>query len=166
MRINKIYSITMLLTVLTFLFVIGCEKKTETNPEEKVESTIEKPVVETPVEKVDSVKPEEPKIVIPDMLGAWSGTFDSRACTLKITKQDSTTFSGSITVNYHRVLNQNISGSVSSEKLIVSMKDLIHSRYMGLYSGKLSEDMKSFSGTFTKTVDKTNVNFNLKKNNK
>lgn len=163
MRINKIYSITMFLTALTFLFVIGCEKKTETNPEEKVETTIEKPVVETPVEKVDSVKPEVPKIVIPDMIGTWSGTFDSRACTLKITKQDSTTFSGSITINYREVVNQTVSGTVNVEKNTVSMKDLIHSRYQGTYSGKLSSDMKNLAGTFTITVDKKNLSFNLNK---
>lgn len=163
MRMNKIYSITMFLTALTFLFVIGCEKKTETNPEEKVETTIEKPIVETPVEKVDSVKPEEPKIVIPDMLGTWSGTFDSRACTLKITKQDSTTFSGSITINYREVVNQSISGTINVEKNTVSMKDLIHSRYQGTYSGKLSSDMKNMAGTFTITVDKKNLSFNLNK---
>lgn len=163
MRINKIYSITMFLTALTFLFVIGCEKKTETNPEEKVETTIEKPVVETPVEKVDSVKPEAPKIVIPDMLGTWSGTFDSRACTLKITKQDSTAFSGSITINYREVVNQSVSGSINVEKNTVSMRDLIHSRYQGTYSGKLSADLKNLSGTFTITVDKKNLSFNLNK---
>jgi len=163
MRINKIYSITMFLTALTFLFVIGCEKKTETNPEEKVETTIEKPVVETPVEKIDSVKPEEPKIIIPDMLGTWSGTFDSRACTLKITKQDSTAFSGSITINYREVVNQSVSGTINVEKNTVSMKDQIHSRYMGTYSGKLSSDIKNMSGTFTITVDKKNLSFNLNK---
>lgn len=163
MRINKIYSITMFLTALTFLFVIGCEKKTETNPEEKVETTIEKPVVETPVEKIDSVKPEEPKIIVPDMLGTWSGTFDSRACTLKITKQDSTAFSGSITINYREVVNQSVSGTINVEKNTVSMKDQIHSRYMGTYSGKLSSDIKNMSGTFTITVDKKNLSFNLNK---
>lgn len=163
MRINKIYSITMFLTALTFLFVIGCEKKTETNPEEKVETTIEKPTVETPVEKVDSVKPEAPKIVIPDMLGTWSGTFDSRACTLKITKQDSTAFSGSITINYREVVNQSVSGTINVEKNTVSMRDLIHSRYQGTYSGKLSADLKNLSGTFTITVDKKNLSFNLNK---
>lgn len=159
MRINKFYSILTFIMAITVLFVAGCEKKTETNPEEKVNTTIEKPVVE----KVDSVKPEEPKIVIPDLIGTWSGTFDSRACTLKITKQDSTTFSGSITISYREVVNQSVSGTLNVEKSTVSMRDLIHSRYQGTYSGKLSADMKNLSGTFTITVDKKNLSFSLNK---
>jgi len=97
------------------------------------------------------------------MLGTWSGTFDSRACTLKITKQDSTAFSGSITINYREVVNQSVSGTINVEKNTVSMKDQIHSRYMGTYSGKLSSDIKNMSGTFTITVDKKNLSFNLNK---
>lgn len=162
MSINKFNSILISVTALAVLFAAGCEKKTETTPEEKM-TTNQKPVVETPVEKVDSVKPEKPKVVIPDMVGTWTGVFDSRACTLEITKQDSTTFSGSITINYREVVKQSVSGSINIKKMTVSMQDLLHSRYKGTYFGKLSTDMKNYSGTFTLIVDKKKLSFNLNK---
>lgn len=142
-------------TVLTFSFFIGCEKKEAPKQEEKAIETTPQPAVEQP-------KVEEKKVVL-DLMGTYTGTLDSRATTLKITEQTDTTFSGSITINYREAINQKISGKLDQEKMVVTMKDMLHSRYAGTYSAKLSEDGKKLSGTFTQTVDKTKSSFSLNK---
>jgi len=43
------------------------------------------------------------------------------------------------------------------------MTDQVHSRYMGKYNGKLSEEADNFSGTFTMNADDSKFSFNLKK---
>jgi hypothetical protein len=43
------------------------------------------------------------------------------------------------------------------------MVDQIHSKYMGKYNGKLSDDAKNLSGTFTMNRDGTKSSFNLNK---
>ncbi len=102
-------------------------------------------------------------MVIPDLKGKWTGTFDKRTTTLRITEQDGMTFKGSITINYREVINQQVSGTINEKTMEVSMKDLLHSRYAGTYKGKVSEDMKILSGTFTQNVEKTKFSFSLKK---
>jgi len=101
--------------------------------------------------------------VILDLKGTYSGTLDSRATTLKITEQTDTTFTGSITINYREVINQKISGKLDQEKMTATMKDVLHSRFAGTYSAKISEDGKKLSGTFTQNVEKTKYSFSLTK---
>ncbi|PIP79252.1 MAG: hypothetical protein COW85_01775, partial [Ignavibacteria bacterium CG22_combo_CG10-13_8_21_14_all_37_15] len=95
--------------------------------------------------------------------GIYTGKFDSRATTLKITEQTDSKFSGSITINYRETINQKISGELDQEKMTVTMKDMLHSRFAGTYSAKLSEDGKKLSGTFTQNVEKTKYSFSLNK---
>lgn len=97
------------------------------------------------------------------MVGVWTGKLDSRLATLTITKQDDNTFEGKIVVNYRKPLNQDVKGSCNSETKTITMADQLHSRTKGKYSGKLSDDGKTFSGTFTTLVDKKSYNFNLTK---
>ncbi|MCK9424853.1 MAG: hypothetical protein M0Q21_02315 [Ignavibacteriaceae bacterium] len=148
----------LLFTVLTFSFFTGCEKK------EAPKETVKMPAETTPQPAVEQPKVEEIKAVL-DLKGTYTGTLDSRATTLKITEQtdSNSTFSGSITINYREVINQKISGKLDQEKMTVTMKDMLHSRYAGTYFAKLSEDGKKLSGTFTQTVDKTKSSFSLNK---
>lgn len=156
----------ILLFLLTAFFIVSCEqKKTE-------ESHASKDTVQVKVEEPGSVDTskidtttlvKEPEVVIPDLKGKWTGTFDQRATTLRITEQDGKSFKGSITINYREVINQQVSGTIDEKTREISMKDLLHSRYAGTYRGKLSEDLKSFSGTFTQNVEKTKFSFNFKK---
>ncbi len=146
----------LLFPVLTFFLFIGCEKKEV--PKETVKTTTET----TPQPAVEQPKVEEKKAVL-DLKGTYTGTLDSRATTLKITEQTDTTFSGSITINYREVINQKISGKLDQGKMVITMKDLLHSRYAGTYSAKLSEDGKKLSGTFTQNVEKTKSTFSLSK---
>ena len=146
----------LLFPVMTFFLFIGCEKKEV--PKETLKTTTEttsQPAVEQP-------KVEEKKAVL-DLIGTYTGKLDSRATTLKITEQTDTTFTGSITINYRETINQKISGKFDQGKMVVTMKDMLHSRYAGTYSAKLSEDGKKLSGTFTQNVEKTKYPFNLVK---
>ncbi len=166
---EKLKSKSLLLTSLLILFaffITSCEQK---KPEEGVpqkdtsQVKVEEPaLIDTAkIDTVASVK--ETESVVPDLKGKWIGTFDQRSTTLRITEQDGNSFKGSITINYREVINQQVSGTINEKTREIIMKDLLHSRYAGSYRGKLSEDMKTFSGTFTQNVDKTKFNFNLKK---
>ena len=97
------------------------------------------------------------------MVGTWTGKLDSRFTTLTITKQDGNNFEGKITINYRNKVKQNVKGSFNAENKTIKMEDQLHSRYKGKYSGKLSDDGKTFSGTFTTNVDKKSYNFKLVK---
>lgn len=153
------WGFTLVLTVFTFSFFIGCEKKEA--PKETTE-TVKTPVETTPQPAAEQPKVEEKKVIL-DLKGTYSGTLDSRATTLKITEQTDTTFTGSITINYREVINQKISGKLDQEKMTATMKDVLHSRFAGTYSAKISEDGKKLSGTFTQNVEKTKYSFSLTK---
>lgn len=145
----------MVLSVITF---IGCEKKTEqqqndVNNESNVPDTISS--VNEPVVNEE--------IAIPDLIGTWTGTFDKRTTTLKITQQTDSSFSGKITINYRQVINQEVKGTISPTTMKISMKDQLHSRYQGKYDGSLSENGNNFSGTFTMDLDGKKFSFNLNK---
>ena len=151
---RQFWVFTLLLTVATFSFFIGCGKEEAPKQEEQVAETTPQPAAEEP-------KVEEKAVL--DLKGTYTGKFDSHATTLKITEQTESKFSGTITINYRETINQKISGEFDQEKMTVTMKDMLHSRYAGTYSAKLSEDEKTLSGTFTQNVDKTKFSFNLNK---
>lgn len=154
-------SIITLFLALAVLFAAGCGEKK--NEEAQTGDEPNTNVSDTSMSETssDPSSIEEPAVVIPDLKGTWTGKFDSRATTLKITEQDSTSFKGSITINYREVINQQVSGVIDAEKNTFTMKDLLHSRYAGNYNGKLAEDLKSLSGSFTSKVDKNTFTFNL-----
>jgi PBP1b-binding outer membrane lipoprotein LpoB len=141
------------LALFSFVFLAnGCEKKVE-EPKQ-----VEQPVVQ----QVDTPKVVEQSV--PDLVGTWKGTFDKRACTLKITDQEGLSFEGSITVNYRDAKNQKIKGSFDTEKLTFKMSDQIRNREAGSYSGKFNEDLSVMRGSFTVSADevKRAVSFELK----
>jgi hypothetical protein len=150
---------------LALLVLTSCEQK---KPEEV---SISKDTLQVKAEEAvpvdtlskDAATVKEQEVMIPDLKGKWTGTFDKRATTLRITEQEGKSFKGAITINYREVINQQVSGTVNEETMEISMKDLLHSRYAGTYKGKLSEDVKKFSGSFTQNVDKTKFSFNLTK---
>lgn len=159
---NSLSKILMILALsITLLAIIACEKKTDT-PEVKEESIQEEPaqIEETPEEVTE---PEVPVVQIPDLMGQWKGKFDARNTILNITEQTDSTFKGRITISYREVINQDVEGTISPSTMRMTMKDMLHSRFRGRYSGKLSEDGKNYSGTFTMDVDKSQFSFNLTK---
>jgi hypothetical protein len=139
-------SFLLIFTTFTLIVFLGCEKKTDTPDMQEVEE-----------------ETEEPAMVIPDLMGTWTGKFDNRATTLRITEQTDSSFTGKITISYREVINQDVTGTLSPSTNRINMKDMLHSRYRGTYSGSLSEDGTTYAGTFTMDLDKTKFQFSLKK---
>jgi hypothetical protein len=154
-----------LLNTLIFLFILlasGCQQEKKETPQPSVETKKDTSgSMQQGQIKTDSLKKGSESV--PDITGTWDGKFDSHTTTLKITEQDSLNFKGNITIHYRQVINQQVSGKFDPVKKTLTMKDLLHSRYQGTYDAKLSEDLRSFSGTFTMSVDKKKLNFNLMK---
>ncbi len=111
----------------------------------------------------DEIKKKELEAKAVSLIGTYVGTFDKRTTTLEITEQTGNTFKGKIQIDYREVIYQQVSGQFNPKDKIITMKDFLHSRYAGSYTGKLSDDLKTFSGVFTMTIDKTTFDFSLTK---
>lgn len=158
---SSIKSLLSISIISAFLFFIACEKKTEQTKQPKDGTQTE----QTAPDKLQEIKEPvvEEKISIPDIKGNWTGTFDGKLTTLNIIEQTDSSFSGKITINYKQPINQDVIGNFNPSTLKMSMADQLHSKYMGKYNGNLSNDYKSFAGTFTKNRDGSQYSFNLKK---
>ena len=161
LKLNK--RLIAAMTIFAVIAFIGCEKKTEQQQDGVNGESISPDTISAVSESMDNEPVVEEKITIPDLKGTWTGKFDNRATTLKITEQTDSSFSGKISINYRQVINQEIKGAISPSTGKISMKDQLHSRYQGKYNGKLSEDGKNFSGTFTMDLDGKKFTFNLNK---
>jgi hypothetical protein len=150
------------LFILTFAILFtGCNKKEEKQTEEKPKTEMTSNAnANNPAEQP---APEVQKPAIADLRGTYTGVFDKRPTTLIITEQTEKTFKGKITINYREVINQEVTGEFDPDTKKVTMKDMLHSRYAGTYSAKLSDDLTKLTGTFTMNVDKTNLSFSLTK---
>ena len=170
MSTKKSYRFKGLLRIISGLsllilmsLMLGCEtKKEDTEPADKIQhESVQKEVIDSAAIKAAENAMKEAH----SLVGTWKGKFDGRATTLKITEQDGNLVKGKITINYREVINQDVSGEFNPETMNVILNDLLRSRYMGTYKGKLSADMNNFSGIFTMKVDKKNMSFNLTKEN-
>lgn len=158
--------IFIILLILTSAIYFGCEQKSDG---EKV--ITDKDSVETNVSTANEATSNgtdpdpaaEPELSIPDLSGQWSGIFDHRSAVLEITEQTDSSFSGKISISYRDPIHQQVKGLLNMTNLNVTMTDQLQSRYMGTYDGKLSEDFKNFSGTFTMKNDNSKYSFNLTK---
>ncbi|MFO7525606.1 MAG: hypothetical protein R6W68_09145 [Ignavibacteriaceae bacterium] len=158
--------IFIILLIFTSAIYFGCEQKTD-----EKEVITDKDSVETNTSTANEATSNEtnpdpavePEFKIPDIAGQWSGTLDKRSTTLEITEQTDSSFSGKITISYRNPVHQQVKGLINLTNLNVTMADQIQSRYMGTYDGKLSEDFKNFTGTFTMKNDNTKYSFNLNK---
>ena len=151
------------MTILAVIAFFGCEKKTEQHQGD-VKSESVSPDTKSFDGTTQMNEPAvEEKVVVPDLKGTWTGTFNKRTTTLKITEQTDSSFSGKITINYQQVVNQEVKGTFSPSTMKVTMSDQIHDRYMGKYKGNITENGKTFSGTFTSDITKKQFSFNLTK---
>jgi len=123
------------LLILTVVVYFGCDKKTD-----------------------------EAEVTIPDLKGNWSGTFDGKSAVLNITDQTDSSFSGKISISYRDPINQEVKGSFSPATSKITMTDQLESRFQGIYTGSLSIENNSFSGSFTLNSDGSKYSFNLNKN--
>ncbi len=151
----------MVLIIFTTVVYLGCEKKTGKTEETNENVKTEEVATDSASNVTEPV--EETKIAIPDLTGKWTGTFDKKTAVLTITKQSDSSFTGKITINYREVINQDVKGIYSPTTQKISMIDQLHSRYQGKYNGKLSEDGKNYSGTFTMKLDGSKFLFNMNK---
>jgi hypothetical protein len=152
--------VILLLGVVLF----GCGDKTEKQNEMSADDISQDTISAVhPPSDGESEPDGEQNVTIPDITGTWTGTFDKRTTTLKITEQTDSSFSGKITINYREVINQEVKGTIHASSMMMTMADQLHSRYRGKYSGMLSEDGKTFSGTFTMDLDGTKFSYNLTK---
>lgn len=163
MNKNIIKWLLVVLIIFAAITYIGCEQKND-RADQPENAKVTADTTST------SFKSEEPtdtvvvkNIAIPDMLGTWSGVFDGRSSTLKITEQIDSSFSGKITINYRQVTKQDVKGILYPRTGEITMTDQLHSRYQGKYKGKLSTDNNNFSGIFTMDNDGTKYSFNLNK---
>lgn len=159
---NKIYGKILpflLLILFSTLILTGCKQKTET-PQEKAPVTGDTSSART-MSPSDSMKQEVKQGPI-SLTGKWTGIFDQRPASFNITDQNDTQFSGTLTISYRDPLTKAVSGKYDMQTMKFTMNDTEHGRFMGSYSGKISEDGK-MQGTFTLNSDKSNYSFNFKK---
>ncbi|MBE2280022.1 MAG: hypothetical protein IAE91_06485 [Ignavibacteriaceae bacterium] len=150
---NRIF---VLLSVLTLSVVfLGCPGKKD-EPKEPVETKDTTKVVEKPVV-------EEPKVVIPDFVGSYSGAVGNMAASMTVSKQDSITFTAVVTIASRTPVVQNMKGSYDPDKKTVKLTTQETFRYNGDFSGTLSEDGKSISGTYVQRADNASSVFKLTK---
>jgi hypothetical protein len=160
---NLLLLFTIILSIV-FLFV-GCDKAKET-VEDTANTVKEKAetVVEQAAEKIDSVAKEAESIVSEKILeGTWTGKLEGKSTELTITMQDGNDFEGKIVIHTKTVTNQEVKGTYDPATKSIKMEDQLRSRYKGKYAGKISDDLTTFSGTFTTIVDKNTANFKLVK---
>lgn len=157
-----IKSFLMMLLILASSAYFGCDKKTGETEEPKDKDSIATTESEQPDTKPKPVT--EPENTIPVITGKWTGMFDQRTAILEITEQTGSTFSGKISISYREAIHQQVKGTIKQTTREMTMTDQLHSRFQGRYHGKLSEDYKNFSGTFTMSSDNSKFSFNLNKN--
>ena len=159
----KFTSIITLFLAIAILFAAGCgeQKKEEAQTDDKPNTSMSDTAMSETSSDPSSI--EEPAVVIPDLIGTWTGKFDGHTTTLKITEQDSVSFKGNIVINYRDVINQQVSGKFDIEKSTFTMKDMIKGRYAGSYRGKISDEYNILAGTFFLKADNKTVSFNLKR---
>jgi PBP1b-binding outer membrane lipoprotein LpoB len=134
-----------------FLMFIGCQTKKEEPIENKTPQTTTtteaaKPQPVQPAQANDSAIATPQEKQIPQLVGTWSGTLFSHPSTLIIKTQNGNEFTGSIVTKTRQETKQNISGKFDPQTLDISMRDLLHSRFMGNYTGKLSADGHTMQG--------------------
>lgn len=138
-RLSSIY----LMIVIFSVFLAGCGKTEESKEAEPVKEEI----TEQPVETIEEEVVEETQF--PSLLGKWEGSGGQIRLTMEVTAQDENSFEGKTVFNSRTPLNRNVKGTVDFETREMRIEDLTTDRYSGKYRGKLSEDLKTFTGTFT-----------------
>lgn len=163
----------LVIIFLTLFLIWGCDsakekvKEAADTADQLVDNTLDKAgeITESATKKLeDTAKDLENTIEDNFLIGTWSGKFDQRKTTLKVTEQNGNDFEGKITINYRDVINQEVKGTLNPENMTITMKDQLHSRFSGKYYGKLNNEKTTYSGQFTMKLDGKKFDFNLKKN--
>jgi len=145
----------LFLTVSTFSFFTGCEKK------EVPKETVKTPAETTPQPVAEQPKVEEKKA--PDLKGIYSGTIGGKSMTLKITEQTDSSFEGSVSMNFKDPINQKVKGKINLTTGEITMSDLLKQIYQGFYVGKMNSDFTTIAGTWSIKTGNQKFNFTIKK---
>ncbi|MCB0748125.1 MAG: hypothetical protein KDC90_11750, partial [Ignavibacteriae bacterium] len=130
---------------------------------EKVGETTDELVDSTKSAIDEAAKKVEDAVSSKAFTGVWVGKLNNRETTLSITNQDGKDISGKIMINFRNPINQKVKGTFDSETNTLTMQDQLNIQYKGKYSGKISEDGKTYSGTFTILENKKSYDFKLAK---
>jgi hypothetical protein len=164
--IIKLNQYVFFIAVLTLLLAGGCgEREREPGTEDEIETNgrIDTTEFRDTTMMNDTTRFGKEAMNVPDITGTWSGKLDAHNSTLRITNQDSLTFTGKISTNFREAIHQEVKGKYNPEDRTLTMRDQLQSRYSGTYYAKFSENMNSMSGTFTMKHDNTKLNFNYTK---
>lgn len=162
MKKKPMQFILIVFTIITIGF-IGCEEKKASRGENETTKVESQPPIVSNKDTLMELTKDSVVVVIPSVIGKWTGKLNSRPTVLNITSQKDSSFSGKISINYREAIHQDISGTISPTSMNMKMNDLLHSRYQGKYSGKLSSDGNTYSGTFTMDLDGSKSSFSLTK---
>lgn len=155
----KNYKSSFLLVIISLFFVVaGCKQKTDVPADKQTQQISADSTAKVSAADTNKAKP----VTYMDVKGKWTGTFDQRSTTLNINSQDSTEFSGTITIAYREPLTKPVSGKFDNGTMKFTMKDTEHSRFQGNYSGEFTNDGK-MTGTFTMNLNHQNYNFKFNK---
>ena len=152
------------LTLICSLIVLsaGCEKKAEKPEGEKTMKDTTN-MAQPEQQNADTTVMAENTQKYPDLIGTWSGSFQSHAATLKVTEQQDENFKANLSVAYREPMNKVVNGTIDLATNKITMKDDVKSRYESTYNAKLSEDLKKITGSAFYIVDKKTVKFNFTK---
>ncbi|MCK6603720.1 MAG: hypothetical protein L6Q59_02380 [Ignavibacteriaceae bacterium] len=146
--------ISLVLFLMLGLF-IGCGKK------EKPEEPKKEPVkTET---KADSVA-KEPEMKLPALEGTWAGGIGQYPVTLTLNAiKNDEEVTGKVVISFRNPVSYSVKGTYAYKTGQMTLTDADGIRSGGSFSGTVSEDGKTFSGTYTETVSKVSSAFNLTK---
>lgn len=151
------YLSVLFLTGALVVITAGCEKKSE-KPGGENNSADTAGTMQSEQTPADTMETE-----YPDLIGTWTGTFQSHSATLKITGQDGEIFEANLAVQFRDLVNKTLTGTVDPATHKINMKDKVKTRYEATYSAKLSDDMSKITGTAYYIVDKNTVSFSFTK---
>jgi hypothetical protein len=151
------YLSVLFLTVALVVLTAGCEKKSE-KPGGESNTADTTGTMQTEQTPADTMETE-----YPDLIGTWTGKFESHAATFKITGQDGGDFTANLTVAYRQPMNKAISGIIDPQTNKITMKDNEKSRNEASYTAELSEDGKKITGVSTLKIDGNKANFTFTK---
>ncbi len=164
--IDKLFHRFILLAAgAIIIFATGCggEKKDESPQAGNEIPQEQNQQMDTTSQPTDTTTLGKEAETIPDITGTWTGELNAHTSVLKITKQDSLSFKGRISTEFRQQVNQEVAGKFDPDKNTLTMKDQIQNRYMGTYSAKFSNDMKTLEGSFYLIADKKTYNFRYTK---
>ncbi len=157
MKQENVFKYFIVLLFTSIIFFAGCERKAENAEQPGRDTTRVTPADSTTADSTaDTTK-------VMNLMGTWNGILNERASTLSISDFKDNKIKGTVTIQSRGVITRTVEGTFVPETRAVRLSDVTRSRDMGRYSGTISEDGATLSGTFTQNADGRTSKFNYKK---